>query len=355
MRYAVFSLTLTALFLMACADPDNPVVYTAPAGKVVDDEDEVKQPPGPNSGSEVVIPPPPVDPPVVDIPPPPVDPPVVDVPPPPVDPPAVDIPPPPADPPVAEDPPPPVDPPGSYEIPPPTVVEIPPPPVDPPETAAHTKADDPETPDVDESIHTQSEVDDHTTDSPPLGDNACTYVRVDISGNPILDEHGNQITRTGPCPYQKAWDTGSETLRSSIRNQYREGQLRDDGVLPTVSVSGCGIDTNEDGFNDRARFTFSRNGPTTEGLSIEFRATSITGNRIWRYEKWNSEQFQERRISGFRAGNATFTSEQAIGNGTHYTPKVVVKIVASWQSSMSGDYNVGASSATVTRTSGACN
>ena len=56
LRYAVFS--LTALFLTACADPDNPVVYTAPAGKAVDEDEEVKQPPGPNHGSEVEIPPP---------------------------------------------------------------------------------------------------------------------------------------------------------------------------------------------------------------------------------------------------------------------------------------------------------
>ena len=65
MRYVLFSLILTALFLTACADPDNPVVYTAPAGKAVADEDEeVKQPPSPNFGSDVVVPPSPVDPPV---------------------------------------------------------------------------------------------------------------------------------------------------------------------------------------------------------------------------------------------------------------------------------------------------
>ena len=64
MRYAVFSLTLTALFLTACADPDNPVVYTAPAGKAaVDEDDEVKQPPGPNHGSYKEVPYVPVDPP----------------------------------------------------------------------------------------------------------------------------------------------------------------------------------------------------------------------------------------------------------------------------------------------------
>lgn len=55
--YLIFS--LAALFLTACADPDNPVVYTAPAGKVaVDEEEEVKQPPAPNFGSSVSVPPP---------------------------------------------------------------------------------------------------------------------------------------------------------------------------------------------------------------------------------------------------------------------------------------------------------
>ena len=64
MRYAVFSLTLTALFLTACADPDNPVVYTAPAGKAaVAEDEEVKQPPGPNHGSYKEVPYVPVDPP----------------------------------------------------------------------------------------------------------------------------------------------------------------------------------------------------------------------------------------------------------------------------------------------------
>ena len=44
---------LAALLMIACGDRDNPVV---PAVKVVAD-DEVKQPPGPNSGSDVEIPP----------------------------------------------------------------------------------------------------------------------------------------------------------------------------------------------------------------------------------------------------------------------------------------------------------
>ena len=61
MMYLIFS--LAALFLTACADPDNPVVYTAPAGKAVADDDEVKQPPGTNYGSYEEIPYVPVDPP----------------------------------------------------------------------------------------------------------------------------------------------------------------------------------------------------------------------------------------------------------------------------------------------------
>ena len=62
MLYLIFA--LAALFLTACADPDNPVVYTAPAGKAVaDDDDEVKQPPGTNYGSYEEIPYVPADPP----------------------------------------------------------------------------------------------------------------------------------------------------------------------------------------------------------------------------------------------------------------------------------------------------
>ena len=58
MRYLIFS--FAALFLTACADPDNPVGYIAPAGKAVVDEkdEEVKQPPAPNFRSDVEIPPP---------------------------------------------------------------------------------------------------------------------------------------------------------------------------------------------------------------------------------------------------------------------------------------------------------
>ena len=37
MRYLMFSLTATALFLLACGDTDNPVVSTAPAGKATVD------------------------------------------------------------------------------------------------------------------------------------------------------------------------------------------------------------------------------------------------------------------------------------------------------------------------------
>ena len=44
MRSLIFSIAV--LFLAACADPDNPVVYTAPAGKLTQ---QPKQPPGTNS------------------------------------------------------------------------------------------------------------------------------------------------------------------------------------------------------------------------------------------------------------------------------------------------------------------
>ena len=60
MLYLIFA--LAALFLTACGDPDNPV-YTAPAGKAVANDDEVKQPPGTNYGSYEEIPYVPADPP----------------------------------------------------------------------------------------------------------------------------------------------------------------------------------------------------------------------------------------------------------------------------------------------------
>ena len=262
MRYVVFS--LTALFLSACADTDNPVVYTAPAGKAAVDEDEgVKQPPGPNFGSEVEIL-------------------------------------------------------GTY---------------------------------VDESILTQSEIDAYRIDPLHSADNGCTVGLVDEDGNPILDENGNQITESVDCHWKKAWDTGSPTLRASIEEGHRWEQLREAGVLPTISVSGCGKDTSDppDGPYDVARFTFSRNGPTTEGLSVQYLVFSYTGQT-------DPEQIYKESVSVFGAGDATFTRELNIGSGPN-NPRVIVQIVSSLQSSMSGDYIVGTSSATVyrsTSSSSAC-
>ena len=251
MRYLIFS--LTALFLTACADPDNPVVYTAPAGKAAVDEDEVKQPPGTNFGS--------------------------------------------------------------YE-------EVPYVPVDPPETAAHTKADDPNTSNVDESIHTQSEIDAHRTDPLPPANNGCTVT--------YQDDEGNTVTERVDCRWKETWDTGDPTLRESIRNRYRYEQLVEDGVLPTVSVSGCKRTTDEGTY---AIFTFTRTGPTTENLSFTF--------------NWGGEA-EKTITTGFGAGNATTE-----WNGGSLP--VGVSIAPGWNNdTMTSDFELGTSSALVDNSSSAC-
>ena len=247
LRYAVFS--LTALFLTACGDSDNPVVYTAPAGKAVDEE--VKQPPGTNYGS--------------------------------------------------------------YE-------EIPYVPVDPPETAAHTKADDPNT-NVNESIHTQSEIDRHRTDPLPSA-SACDSERpaVDRDGSLRFDSNGNQIMERY-CWWDKA---GRSELLETVN---RHEQLVEDEVLPTITVSGCLNGNN-------AIFTFRRTGPTTEGLSFAFNFSRSAGGL--------------RVNTGFGAGNDSFGwNGGAVGSGAG------VVIEPGWESSMTGDYNAGAS-ATVTSSTGPC-
>ena len=247
MRYAVFS--LTALFLTACADTDNPVVYTAPAGKAVaNDEEEVKQPPGTNYGS--------------------------------------------------------------YE-------EIPSVPVDPPETAAHTVRDVTRQ----DNIHTQSEIDRHRTDPLPAA-SACESERpaVDRDGNLRFDSNGNQIMERY-CWWDKA---GRSELLETVN---RHEQLVADGVLPTISVTGCLNGNN-------AIFTFRRDGPPDEGLSFAFNFSRSAGGL--------------RVNTGFGAGDDSFTwNGGAVGQGAG------VVIEPGWESSMTDDYNAGAS-ATVTSSTGGC-
>ena len=244
MRYVLFS--LTALFLTACGDTDNPVVYTAPAGKAVDDE--VKQPPGTNFGV------------------------------------------------VVKD------------------VGIP------PKTAAAQS----------DQIKTQSEIDRHRTSSVPSPNNGCTLTYfVDADGNLVneLVAGGREVTERVDCPWKEAWDSGEPTLRKSIENQHRYGQLSDAGVLPTVSLSGCLSGGN-------AVFTFSRNGPTDENLSFTFNVRG--GPRI---------------TTGFGAGNASYE-----WNGGAVGPDgVEVWLDPGWHNEdMTGDFILGTSSVTVTNSSSGC-
>ena len=110
---------------------------------------------------------------------------------------------------------------------------------------------------------------------------------------------------TDPLP---AEDNPPEIRQKASRHQ----QLREDGVLPTISVSGC-QDANG------AVFTFSRNGPTTENLAFTF---SVDGGNT--------------TISmGFGAGNATREWRAPFNTW--------VKIEKAYHNYHSGDYIVGTS------------
>ena len=249
MRYAVFS--LTALFLTACADADNPVVYTAPAGKAVAN-DEVKQPPGTNFGS--------------------------------------------------------------YE-------EVPYVPVDPPETAAHTIAN-PTEEDPDANIHTQSEINRHRTDPLPSANNGCIAYIMNEDGTYMLDANGNKITERVDCWWKRAGPS------DTIRREYRDQQLREDGVLPTISVSGCKDDDNN------AVFTFRRNGPTDETLAFTFSVSGVGGKRV---------------SAAFGVGKAT----REWNGGTFGSQGMSVWLEPGWLY-YSGDYIVGTSELTVRNSTGGC-
>ena len=162
---------------------------------------------------------------------------------------------------------------------------------------------------------TQSEIDRHSTPSLPLGNSACE----------TIDENGNVVGR-GPCWWQEAWDTGDAGLRESIKDEWRYEHLREDGVLPTLSISGCRVGT------DTARFTITRNDPTDEGLvfSLQVGDTTIT--------------------SGFSAGMANSRLEEPIPAGGTLT----ARLIPGWHNDMNGDYQLGISEATVSSSSSLC-
>ena len=247
MRYLIFFVAV--LFLAACADTDNPVVYTAPAGKVT--EGGVKQPPGTNSGLT--------------------------------------------------------------------------------QSEGDRHGDGRQSSytggNVQDASRLNEQLDRRSTSSLPLGNGACEEI----------DENGNVVGR-GPCGWQKAWDTGDRTIRETIQDNWRYEEIKDD-VLPTVSVSDCKNGTN-------AVFTFSRTGPTTEGLSFSMRV--YQGDGKGPYDDRSSTV-----TTGFLAGAASLTDQWSIPavNGG----KVAVKLIPGWENDMTDDYELGTSTALVNSSSSSCN
>ena len=137
----------------------------------------------------------------------------------------------------------------------------------------------------------------------------CSYAnsfRMEIYGVaiPLFTQSEVDAHSTDPLPEA---DNPSEIRQEASRHQ----QLREDGVLPTISVKGC-----RDGNN--AVFTFCRNGPTTENLAFTF---SVDGGKT--------------TISmGFGAGNA------ARKWSTFFNKEVWVKIEKAYHNYHSGDYIV---------------
>ncbi len=184
-----------------------------------------------------------------------------------------------------------------------------------------------------EMVLPQSEVDRHPVSPLPSPNSGCTITYyVDADGDLVneLVEGGREVTERTDCWWKKAWDTGDPTLRESIRNQHRYEELVEDGVLPTISVSGC-----QDGTD--AVFTFSRNGPTTENLSFTFNVSGGPngGKTI---------------TTGFGAGNARYEWNGGAFDGGYVT----VTIEPGSDSAMTGDFMLGTSSASVNSSSGSC-
>ena len=133
-------------------------------------------------------------------------------------------------------------------------------------------------------------------------------------------------------------------LNVSTRNEQRFQNLQEAGVLPTVSVSGCGKDIPDpqdgsfDGTFDVAVFTFTRNGPTDENLSFSFYVYVGTGTNNY-----------NKIITGFGAGNSTFQWEKALGSDP-----VRVEMIEGWHNDMTDDFQLGTSSASVSMSTGAC-
>ncbi len=185
-----------------------------------------------------------------------------------------------------------------------------------------------------EMVLTQSEVDRHPVSPLPSADSGCTVTYYEDADGNLVDkaragEEGiTKVTEPTECSWKKAWDTGEPSVRESIRNQHRYEELVEDGVLPTISVSGCRDD------ND-AVFTFSRTGPPTENLTFSFYANGG----------------DSKITTGFGAGSASFEWRRAFdGDVSEWW----LTIESAWHSAMTGDFMLGTSSASVSRSSGSC-
>ena len=138
--------------------------------------------------------------------------------------------------------------------------------------------------------------------------------------------HGRQISYLG-----------RNVLDASRLNEQRHERLVNAGALPTVSVSSCRVGT------DRARFTFSRTGPTDEGLtfSMEVSGASISGGT-------------QTVTTGFSAGSSSFTDGWSLLFPNGNMGAVHVKIYPGWHNDMTGDFKLGTSTASVSSSSSEC-
>ena len=160
-----------------------------------------------------------------------------------------------------------------------------------------------------------------------------------IYGYPIPLQTQSEVDRRG----RQISYAGRNVLDASRLNEQRHERLVNAGVLPTVSLSSCRVGT------DRGRFTFSRTGPTDEGLSFRFEVfgASISGGT-------------QTHTRGFSAGSSSFTEEWSLWTSEDLTdPNRVkgamnVKIYPGWHNDMAGDFQLGTSTAKVTGSSSLC-